>query len=256
LFPPLPSLHHSHTLLTPVPVPTHYIPPLTISLLPNCSLLASPSSLPLIFPLSFSPHRIVAWSASPTCGNLPWSSTGLHLPPPPFSLSLSIYYQLLYWFLLIVVCSSFLIYFLSPLSPPFTQPCSLLYPDLHHTLELGYNFLPPIVLFQIIHLFIKYFLSFLPPTLSCESSPVPCYHTVRIPSITDRLCPAALTTTLPSIQPLATPYWLSPHYWDIFTTHTLPCIYSVLGLQAFFWILEPWRWDMIGCPEISVRSYH
>ena len=28
--------------------------------------------------------------------------------------------------------------------------------------------------------------------------------TVKIPSITERLCPAALTITLPSIQPLAT----------------------------------------------------
>jgi len=36
---------------------------------------------------------------------------------------------------------------------------------------------------------------------------------------------------------------LKQNYRDIFTDHTLPYIYSVLRLQAFFWILEPWGWD-------------
>jgi len=45
----------------------------------NCVLFSSPSSL--TFPLSFGPHYYVVWSPDPTCGNLPWSSTGLqHLP--------------------------------------------------------------------------------------------------------------------------------------------------------------------------------
>jgi hypothetical protein len=75
-----------------------------------------------------------------------------------------------------------------------------------------------------------------------------------LPSRPSRSSPT--DTTLPSTQPLATPYWPSTHYWDIFTTHTLPYTYSVLGLQAFFWILEPWGLDMIGCPKTSLSNYH
>jgi len=42
------------------------------------------------------------WSPGPTRGNLPWNSTGLHLPPSPtfFLFYLFIYYQLTYRFLL------------------------------------------------------------------------------------------------------------------------------------------------------------
>jgi len=29
----------------------------------------------------------------------------------------------------------------------------------------------------------------------------------------------------------------------IYSAHILPCIKSVLGQRAFFWILEPRRWD-------------
>jgi len=64
---------------------------------------------------------------------------------------------------------------------------------------------------------------------------------VRIPSITHRLCPAALTTTLPSVQPLATTLLVDTTLLRILTAHTLPYINSVLGL--FFWILEPLGWD-------------
>jgi len=42
---------------------------------------------------------------------------------------------------------------------------------------------------------------------------------------------------------LQQPYRLTPYQWDIFTAHTLPSIYSVFGLQAFFWIPQPWGWD-------------
>jgi len=55
----------------------------------------------------------------------------------------------------------------------------------------------------------------------------------RIPAITERLCPAALTTTLPSIQPLTTTLLADTTLLKLFTPHPLPYINTVLGLQAF-----------------------
>ena len=62
---------------------------------------------------------------------------------------------------------------------------------------------------------------------------------VRIPSITKRLSPAALTITLPSIQILGTTLLADTTLLSHFTAPTLPYINSLLSLQAFFWILEP-----------------
>ena len=112
-------LHPSCTTQThpPVPVylssvPTHYTPPHNITVTKLLTVLIS--FLTYKFPLSFHPHYFVTWSASPTCGNLPCSGTGLqHLTPSSF---LSIYYQF-YWFLLIVLCSGGLIYLLPALYP-------------------------------------------------------------------------------------------------------------------------------------------
>ena len=78
---------------------------------------------------------------------------------------------------------------------------------------------------------------------------------VRIPSHSISVQLRWLPQSPPSNH-LQQPYLLTPYYWDIFTTHTLSYIYSVLGLQAFFWILEPWGWDQIGCLEMSDRNYH
>ena len=62
---------------------------------------------------------------------------------------------------------------------------------------------------------------------------------MALPFITNRLSPAALTATLPSIRPLATTLLADTTPVTLFTAHTLPYINSILGLQAFFWILEP-----------------
>ena len=48
-----------------------------------------------------------------------------------------------------------------------------------------------------------------------------------------------LTTKLASIQPLATTLWADTMLLRLFTTHTLPYTKSILGLQSFFFILEP-----------------
>ena len=61
---------------------------------------------------------------------------------------------------------------------------------------------------------------------------------VRIPSITERLSPAALTTSLPSIQPFATTLLADTTLLRIFTAPAFPYINSTLGLHAFFWILK------------------
>jgi hypothetical protein len=62
---------------------------------------------------------------------------------------------------------------------------------------------------------------------------------VRIPSITKRPSPAALTVTLPSIQILGTTLLADNTLLRHFTVPTLSYINSSLALQAFFWILEP-----------------
>ena len=93
--------------------------------------------------------------------------------------------------------------------------------------------------------------SFLRPTLLIWYF---CVTIVRIPSNTDRLYPATLTTTLPSIQPLATT--LSA---DTTETFDLPhaCLYKLhtgaRGFPLYSWTL---RMGLIGCPETSVRNYH
>jgi hypothetical protein len=66
----------------------------------------------------------------------------------------------------------------------------------------------------------------------------PAVTQVRISSNTERLPPAALTTTLPSIQPPATALLADATLLRLFNAHTLPCINSVLRLWALFWILE------------------
>ena len=48
-----------------------------------------------------------------------------------------------------------------------------------------------------------------------------------------------VTTTLPSIQPLATNLLADTILLRFFTVLALPYINSVLGLHAFFWIIEP-----------------
>ena len=67
-----------------------------------------------------------------------------------------------------------------------------------------------------------------------------------IPSIMEHLPHAALTTILPSIQPLAQPCWLTPHS----SLHKL-CI----GATGF--LLDSWTLKMkpICCPKTSVRNY-
>ena len=47
---------------------------------------------------------------------------------------------------------------------------------------------------------------------------------------------------LPS-QPLASTLLADTTLLRLFISHTLPYINPVLGQKAFFWILEPWRWD-------------
>ena len=85
------------------------------------------------------------------------------------------------------------------------------------------------------HLLIQYFLS----SHFSHVSVLLCISItqVRIPSIMEYLCSATLITTLPSIQPLATTLLAGTIL--LFTAHTLPYTNPILGLQAFFWILEP-----------------
>jgi len=43
------------------------------------------------------------------------------------------------------------------------------------------------------------------------------------------------------------PYWLATRYWELITTHTLPCVNPVLAWLAFF--LDSWslKLGQIGC---------
>jgi len=70
---------------------------------------------------------------------------------------------------------------------------------------------------------------------------------VKIPSVQLHWLPC-----FPPFNPLHQSYWLTPYYRDIFTTHILPRINSILGLQGFFWIPEPWRWDW----EVSPKCWY
>jgi hypothetical protein len=67
---------------------------------------------------------------------------------------------------------------------------------------------------------------------------------VKIPSVQLHWLPCS-----PPFNPLHQSYWLTPSYWDICSTHILPYINSILGLQGFFWIPEPWRWDREVIPK-------
>jgi len=67
---------------------------------------------------------------------------------------------------------------------------------------------------------------------------------VRIPSVQLHWLQCS-----PPFNPLHQSYWLTPYYRDIFTTHILPYINSILGLQGFFWIPEPWRWNWEVIPK-------
>jgi hypothetical protein len=120
------------------------------------------------------------------------------------------------------------------LSPSFTPQldpgvswfCSLYF---DHGLALSYNFPPPVVLFWIICVWIKYctFFLFLPPTLLMW---------VFLRVSLSHLLEFLLSWNI-SYQSCTGTMLLR-----LFTTHTLPCINSILGQQTFFWILDPWRW--------------
>ena len=130
LVPPPPFLYHSDTSSCLPLLSTNTLhSPLTISVLPNCSLFWYPSFLRLFLcPLV----HLISLLDLPALHMVIYHEEALDYDIYPSSLlSLSIHYQLLYWFLLILLCSSLLIYFLSPLSLPFTQLYSLLYPGLH-----------------------------------------------------------------------------------------------------------------------------
>jgi len=79
---------------------------------------------------------------------------------------------------------------------------------------------------------------------------------VRIPLITESLCQATLTTTLPSIQSLATTLLTN----TILLRH-IHCPHSSLYklcIGATSFLLDSWtlRMGLIGCPQMSVRNYH
>ena len=77
---------------------------------------------------------------------------------------------------------------------------------------------------------------------------------VRIPSITEHFCPAALSTTFPSIQPLATTLLAD----TILPRHFHCPLFSLYILH--FWttgfLLDSWtlRMGPTGCPAMSVRN--
>ena len=79
---------------------------------------------------------------------------------------------------------------------------------------------------------------------------------VRIPSLTEHLCPATLTTTLPSIQPLA-----SILLNDTILLRHIYCPHSSLyklhfGATGF--LLDSWtlRMGLTGCPKMVVGNFH
>ena len=78
---------------------------------------------------------------------------------------------------------------------------------------------------------------------------------VRIPSFTERICPATLTITLPSIQPLATTLLAG----IILLRHFhLPCssLYKFhIGAAGVLLDSSTLKMGPIWCPETSVRNY-
>jgi hypothetical protein len=120
-------------------------------------------------------------------------------------------------------------------------------PDLHVVfLPCNSTGLPPPCCCVLDYLFINQ-LMFFPSLHFTHVSVLLCLAVtqVRIPFIMECLflSLAALTTTLPSIQILATTPLADTILVRLFTGHTFPYISSILGLQAFSWILEPWGWD-------------
>jgi len=78
---------------------------------------------------------------------------------------------------------------------------------------------------------------------------------VRILSITERICSATLTVTLPSIQPLATKILADTMPLRHF--HRQCSSLYKLRIVTTGFLLDSWtlRMGPIGCPETSVRNY-
>jgi len=175
---------------------------------------------PLDFPLSFS-TRYVPWSPSPAHGNFTmerhWT---MIFNPYSILFYFAIYCHLLYWFL-------------PPVYPGSVRGI--------FTMQQHWATTSPSCCCVLDYLFINQ-LTFFPSLHFTHVSVLLCLAItqVRIPFIMERLLLslAALTTTLPSIQTLATTL-ADTILVRLFAGHTFPCINSILGLQAFFWILEP-----------------
>jgi len=82
------------------------------------------------------------------------------------------------------------------------------------------------------HLLIQYF-----PSSHFAHVSVLLYLSITHPSIMENLCSATLTTTLPSIQPLATTLMAGTIL--LFTAHTLPYTNPVLGYKFPFGFSNP-----------------
>jgi len=117
---------------------------------------------------------------------------------------------------------------------------------LYRGIALAYDIPPPIVLFWIIHLLIKY----------CNFCPFPSFHIAHVSVLCLTITPASTSFITEDLS--SNLYWL-PHsppsallestlltdtmLLRLFTAHTLLYVNTVLGQQAFFWVFEPWRWD-------------
>ena len=116
----------------------------------------------------------------------------------------------------------------------------------------------PVRLLQVVGLRAVWWsiLSFLPPTLLTWVFSCLAVTPVRIRSITERLCSAALTATLPSIQPLATTLLADTTLLTHFHCPHSSLYILLIGATGF--LLNSWtlRMGPIGCPEMSARNYH
>jgi hypothetical protein len=99
-------------------------------------------------------------------------------------------------------------------------------------------------------------LSFLPPTLFMWVFSCLTITLVRIPSITEHLCPATLTTTHHSIQPLATTLLADTIRLRHFHCPTSSLYVLCFGATGFFLDSSTLRMRLIGCPKMHVRYYH
>jgi hypothetical protein len=153
-----------------------------------------------------------------------WTTT---LAPSSFLFYFTIHYHLLYWFLPIRSLFYSSIYFLSLLSLPFTPLQCPVYPSSACTIfttPWHQATTSPSYYFVVDYTFINQILSYFPHFAHVS---VPLCLTVtqgRIPSIMDRLCPATLNTTLPTIHPLATTLLADTKLMRHFTAHTLPYV--------------------------------